>query len=126
MLTHFDAPSNYVIPDERIDLRRCGNTHEIRYDIQEAASVSNDEQSKLEDNNVRHLVCQQILMKSGYDRATLINAIITDRYPNGQMEAIINNHLLDPSDQEHEAEFIAMQSFRSKAKSIASIIMSLQ
>ena len=126
MLTHFDAPSNYVIPEEGIDLIRCGNKHEIRYDIQEEPSVSDSEHSKTEDSNVRHFVCQQILMTSGYDRATLINAIITDRYTNGQMEAIINNHLLDPSDKEHEAEFAAMQSFRSKAQSIASIIMSRQ
>lgn len=46
----------------------------------------------------------------------LVAAIVQSRYPNDDMQAIINNHLLDDGDAEHEAEWQAMQTWRAEAK----------
>lgn len=54
-----------------------------------------------------------------YDRATVISSIIRQRYSDDEMQAIINNYLLDPTDAESLAEFNAMQGYRRFAKSLA-------
>lgn len=56
-------------------------------------------------------------------RDRLVDAIITAAYPRDVMQAIINNHLLDPTDEEHKAEYNAMQQWRTHAKEIASKVM---
>lgn len=48
--------------------------------------------------------------------AQLVAAIVQSRYPNDDMQAIINNHLLEDGDTEHEAEWSAMQAWRAEAK----------
>ena len=53
----------------------------------------------------------------------LVSAIIESRYPNDRMQAIINNHLLDDGDAEHEAEWNAMQAWRAEAKAMAKDIL---
>lgn len=54
-----------------------------------------------------------------YDRATVISAVIRQRYSDDEMQAIINNYLLDPTDAEAIMEFNAMQDYRRFAKSLA-------
>lgn len=46
----------------------------------------------------------------------LVATMIKSRYPDDDMQAIINNHLLGDGDAEHEAEWLAMQAWRSEAK----------
>ena len=53
-----------------------------------------------------------------YTYSSLVSAIIVDKYPQDVMQAIINNHLLG-DDEEHEAEYIEMQEWRSLAKRVA-------
>lgn len=48
--------------------------------------------------------------------AQLVAAIVQSRYSNDDMQAIINNHLLEDGDTEHEAEWSAMQAWRAEAK----------
>lgn len=49
----------------------------------------------------------------------IVSAIITERYPEDQMQAVVNNYLADtPTDEEME-EFKAMQSWRAFAKKVA-------
>ena len=57
-----------------------------------------------------------------YTYANLVSAIIVDKYPQDVMQAIINNHLLG-DDEQHEAEYIEMQEWRSLAKRVAREIM---
>ena len=57
-----------------------------------------------------------------YTYSSLVSAIIIDKYPSDVMQAIINNHLLG-YDEEHEAEYIEMQEWRSLAKRVAREIM---
>lgn len=55
--------------------------------------------------------------------AQLVAAIIQSRYPNDDMQAIINNHLLEDGDAEHEEEWKAMQAWRLEAKAYAKEIL---
>lgn len=50
------------------------------------------------------------------DYDSIVNAIISKEYPNDKMQAIINNYLLDPNNEDTTKEFNDMQAFRKKAK----------
>lgn len=50
------------------------------------------------------------------DYDSIVNVIISKEYPNDKMQAIINNYLLDPSNEDTTKEFNDMQAFRKKAK----------
>lgn len=52
-----------------------------------------------------------------YER--VVSAIVNAEYSTDQMQAIINNHLLDSTDTEHEAQYTAMQEWRTLAKKVA-------
>ena len=56
-------------------------------------------------------------------RDRIIAAIITAAYPMDEMQAVQNNYMFDPSDEEHKAEYNAMQQWRTHAKEIASKVM---
>ena len=67
-------------------------------------------------------------------RDKIVDAIITGRYPTDKMQALINNHFatiakiadgkpLDADDEEHEAEYNAMQEWRTKAKELAKQVL---
>lgn len=70
------------------------------------------------------------------ERGKVIDAIVSAAYPSDKMQAIINNHFanlakiadgkkLDADDEEHEAEYNAMQEWRTKAKTVASEVMKI-
>lgn len=52
-------------------------------------------------------------------RDIVIDAVITEEYPSDKMEAVINNYLLDPEDEDAKTEMDAMQDFRKAAKKFA-------
>lgn len=49
----------------------------------------------------------------------IVDAIITAEYPNGKMQAIINNYLADPSNDDAVEEMLEMQNDRAMAKHFA-------
>ncbi len=53
------------------------------------------------------------------DYRSAVSALINNEYDANEMQAIINNYLLEPEDPEVLAEFHKMQEFRAYAKSIA-------
>ena len=64
----------------------------------------------------------------------IVDAIITGLYPTDKMQALINNYFanlakiadgkpLDADDKEHEAEYNAMQEWRTKAKETAKQVL---
>lgn len=53
-----------------------------------------------------------------YTYSSIVSAIITDKYPNDVMQAIVNNHLEGDS-EEHEQEYLEMQQWRHTAKDVA-------
>lgn len=46
----------------------------------------------------------------------IVNAIITAEYPNGRMQAIVNNYLADPTNDNAVKEMLEMQNDRAMAK----------
>lgn len=57
------------------------------------------------------------------DRGQIINAVIRQDYPEDRMEAVINNYLLDPTDEDAKVAFDEMQEFRKSAKEFADSII---
>ena len=53
-----------------------------------------------------------------YTYSSIVSAIITDKYPNDVMQAIVNNHL-EGGSEEHEQEYLEMQAWRQTAKKVA-------
>lgn len=53
----------------------------------------------------------------------LVAAIVKGRYDDNDMAALINNHLLNDNNEEHEAEWNAMQQWRAEAKQLAKSIL---
>lgn len=64
-----------------------------------------------------------ILGPTEYCYAGLVNKLVSYKYPNDRMQAIINNYLLDPNDDSANQEFIEMQNWRSESKKIAKEIL---
>ena len=62
--------------------------------------------------------------KWGY--SNLVDALITYKYPNDKMTAIVNNYLLDPNDEEALQEFTQMQEWRKFAKELAKSVTNKQ
>ena len=61
-------------------------------------------------------------IKVEYDRweyGGIIDALVTHKYPNDKMQSVINNYLLDPTDETIIKEFNDMQAWRKEAKGIA-------
>ena len=75
------------------------------------------ERDPLDEQVFKYIAIQFPLELCGRD--SIISAIVQFRYPSDKMQAIINNYLLDSSDEEAVAEFKEMQAWRKHAKEIA-------
>ena len=53
----------------------------------------------------------------------IVDALINLKYSSAQMTAVINNYLLDPTDESIKKEFNEMQDYRKYAKNIARSII---
>ena len=67
---------------------------------------------------------QHVVVPQPASRARIIDAIISSRYDNSEEKAIVNNHLMDPTD-EHEAEFEEYRKWRAHAKSVADQVIEI-
>lgn len=77
-----------------------------------------------EDNEEGDWVATQITMPVGVtDYGSIVSALINANYNNDQMQAIINNKLLDDGDVVHEETFQTMQAWRAESKRIAKEIV---
>lgn len=100
-----------------------GNNKLITFDVEEV-KVKNEAMGEGgEATETTQYAAYCVRVDEPVTRDRIIAAIITAAYPSDEMQAIINNHLLDPSDEEHEAEYNAMQQWRTHAKEIASKVM---
>jgi hypothetical protein len=82
----------------------------INYNLQE-----NDNDG--DDNRLRW---DSVTLKPGIrDYASIVSAIVNNEYDNDAMQAIINNYMLEPDDQEVKFEWETMQAFRAYAKVVA-------
>lgn len=100
-----------------------GNNKLIAFDVEEV-KVKNEAMGEGgEATETTQYAAYCVRVDEPVTRDRIIAAIITAAYPSDEMQAIINNHLLDPTDEEHEAEFNEMQQWRTHAKEIASMVM---
>jgi hypothetical protein len=53
---------------------------------------------------------------AGVDYGEAVSARFREKYPQRNVEAIQNNYLLDPTNEEYRAEFFAMQEYRAECK----------
>lgn len=95
-----------------------------------------EEERKVEVNGKEMTVYDgySIRISQPLSKDKIVDAIITGRYPTDKMQALINNHFanlakisdgkpLDADDEEHEAEYDAMQEWRTKAKETAKQVL---
>lgn len=62
---------------------------------------------------------QVSITKERWNYGGIIDALVTYKYPNDKMQSVINNYLLDPTDEDVVKEFNEMQAWRKEAKEIA-------
>ena len=62
------------------------------------------------------------VQKNELSYSNIVSTIIRDQYSDDKMQAIINNYLLDGSD-EHVFEFNELQSWRKQAKEVAKKVL---
>lgn len=68
-----------------------------------------------------HKYCyEQVKIPMGrWNYENAVDALITHKYPNDKMQAVINNYLLDPTDTEALTDFTEMQEYRKYCKELA-------
>lgn len=87
----------------------------IAFDVQQ---ISNEETEE-----IQYVWSEAVFPKGTPTYGMVVSAIIHGRYSDNDMQAIINNHLLEDGNEEHEAEWSAMQEWRATAKSMAKQIL---
>lgn len=124
--TQFDsAPS--LVTDEGRTLLICFDAEDVTVTTPSTTDTeaTDSESSEAADSNTVRTVYEaytvRVALPTTYEQVT--SAIIDAAYPSDQMQAIINNHLLESDNAEHEAEFTAMQQWRAGAKTIAKQVM---
>ena len=111
-----------------------GNYVRINFDV-EQIELENGTDSDGSKNTTRMAYAAHVVrIEQPVERDKVIDAIVTAVYPTDKMQAIINNHFanlakiadvkkLDADDEEHEAEYNAMQEWRTKAKAVAKDVL---
>lgn len=105
--------------DERPELV-TGEGEKVRlsYEVEEKEiSVETSGSKKAVKRTVYEAYVTRLARPLTYERA--VSAIVDDGYPSDKMQAVVNNYLLDPTDETAKAEMEAMQSWRALAKRVA-------
>lgn len=78
------------------------------------------EESTGENESNGQLQYRSVQLPAGvHDYKSIVSAIVNNEFNNDEMQAIINNYLLDPEEKEYVDEWKAMQAVRAYAKRIA-------
>ncbi|MCW4110046.1 hypothetical protein [Segatella copri] len=112
-----------------------GNFIRINFDV-EKIELANGTDSKEGGKNTTRMAYSAYVVRieQPIERGKVVDAIVVSAYPTDKMQAIINNHFanlakiadgkkLDADDEEHEAEYEAMQEWRTKAKAVATDVI---
>lgn len=122
-----NVPSNGIIVREEGDIVR------VFFDIQKQKAEKSKDGEVIVPDGMCTMENVDVFGTRTYDG--IVNAIVCDHYPADKMQAIINNHfanlgvvadggtLKDADELAHEEEYVAMQEWRKKAKSVASDVM---
>lgn len=112
-----------------------GNFVRINFDVEQVELVNGTDSKEGGMNTTRMAYSAHVIrIEQPMERDKVVDAIVVSAYPTDKMQAIINNHFanlaiiadgkkLDADDEEHEAEYNAMQEWRTKAKAVAKVVM---
>ena len=111
-----------------------GNTIRINFDVEQIELENGMDGIDGKKTTRMAYSAHVVRIEQPMERGKVIDAIVTAVYPTDKMQAIINNHFanlakiadgkkLDSDDEEHEAEYDAMQELRTKAKAVAKNVL---
>ena len=112
-----------------------GNVVRINFDVEQIELVNNMDGDEGKKASRKAYAAHVVRISQPVTRDKVIDAIVSEAYPTDKMQAIINNHfvnlgviadggtLKDADELAHEEEYVAMQEWRKKAKSVASDVM---
>ena len=112
-----------------------GNVVRINFDVEQIELADSMEGKGGKKASRKAYAAHVVRIEQPVERDKVIDAIVSEAYPTDKMQAIINNHfanlgviadggtLKDADELAHEEEYVAMQEWRKKAKSVASDVM---
>lgn len=111
-----------------------GNVVRINFDVEQIELANNMDSNEGKKATRKAYAAHVVRINQPVSRDKVIDAIVSEAYPTDKMQAIINNHfvnlgvvadggMLDADELAHEEEYVAMQEWRKKAKSVASDVM---
>ena len=112
-----------------------GNVVRINFDVEQIELANNMDGNEGKKASRKAYAAHVVRISQPVSRDKVIDAIVSEAYPTDKMQAIINNHfvnlgviadggtLRDADELAHEEEYVAMQEWRKKAKSVASDVM---
>ena len=113
----YQVEDGYVIPSDKVEVKHTNGRFIVRFGIHRYEHAAADDMHH--DNDPLMMACERIELEA-IDYPSVVSAIVRCRYSQSDIEAIV----LNGSDtEEHEAEYQALQSWRSEAKRIAKIVV---
>ena len=111
-----------------------GNVVRINFDVEQIELANSMDGNEIKNATRMAYAAHVVRIEQPVERDKVIDAIVSEAYPTDKMQAIINNHfanlgvlvdggMLDADELAHEEEYVAMQEWRKKAKSVASDVM---
>lgn len=112
-----------------------GNVVRINFDVEQIELANSMDSNAGKKASRKAYAAHVVRISQPVSRDKVIDAIVSEAYPTDKMQAIINNHfanlgviadggtLKDADELAHEEEYVAMQEWRKKAKSVASDVM---
>ena len=111
-----------------------GNVVRINFDVEQIELANSMDGNEGKKASRKAYAAHVVRIEQPVERDKVIDAIVSEAYPTDKMQAIINNHFanlakkadgkkLDADDEEHEAEYNAMQDWRTKAKAVAKDVL---
>ena len=111
-----------------------GNVVRINFDVEQIELANSMDSNEGKKASRKAYAAHVVRISQPVSRDKVIDAIVSSVYPTDKMQAIINNHFanigvvadggtLDADELAHEEEYVAMQEWRKKAKSVASDVM---
>ena len=111
-----------------------GNVVRINFDVEQIELANSMDSKEGKKASRKAYAAHVVRIEQPVERDKVIDAIVSEAYPTDKMQAIINNHfanlgvlvdggMLDADELAHEEEYVAMQEWRKKAKSVASEVM---
>ena len=111
-----------------------GNVVRINFDVEQIELANSMDSNEGKKSSRKAYAAHVVRIEQPVERDKVIDAIVSEAYPTDKMQAIINNHfanlgvlvdggMLDADELAHEEEYVAMQEWRKKAKSVASDVM---